>query len=78
MLGGRPSPYALSVAPEFRKDVPEGYEIVPTREAEALVEYLRSLQSDVRLFEAPIITNAPAGSVTQQAAPADAAASTNQ
>ena len=78
MLGGRPSPKALSVAPEFRKDVPEGYEIVPTREAEALVEYLRSLQSDVRLFEAPIITNAPAGSVTQQAAPADAAASTNQ
>jgi cytochrome c oxidase cbb3-type subunit 2 len=78
MLGGRPSPQALSVGPEFRKDVPEGYEIVPTREAEALVEYLKSLQSDVRLFEAPIITNAPNGNVSQQAAPADAAASTNQ
>lgn len=78
MLGGRTSPEALTVGPEFRKDVPEGYEIVPTREAKALVEYLISLQSEVRLFEAPIITNAPSGNVTQQAAPADATAPTNQ
>jgi hypothetical protein len=62
------------VGPEFRKEVPEGYEIVPTREAKALVEYLMSLQSDVRLLEAPIITNAPAGNVSPQAT----TAATNQ
>jgi cytochrome c oxidase cbb3-type subunit 2 len=78
MLGGRPSPEALSVAPEFRKNVPEGYEIVPSREAIALVEYLTSLQSDVRLLEAPIITNAPSGNVSQQAAPTGVVAPTNQ
>ena len=64
MLGGRPSPDAIQVAPEFRKDIPEGYEIVPTREANALVEYLMSLQADVRLLEAPILTNRVSGSVS--------------
>lgn len=49
--------------------VKEGYEVVPTREATALVEYLMSLRSDTPIFEAPLNprpkppeeTNAPAG-----------------
>lgn len=72
ILGGQPSPQALSLAPEFRKDVPEGYEVVPTREANALVEYLMSLQSDVRLFEAPILTNNVGGNVAPSAQTAPA------
>jgi cytochrome c oxidase cbb3-type subunit 2 len=72
ILGGQPSPQALSLAPEFRKDVPEGHEIVPTREANALVEYLMSLQSDVRLFEAPILTNNVGGNVAPAAETAPA------
>jgi cytochrome c oxidase cbb3-type subunit 2 len=75
-IGNRPSPGALSLPLEF---VPEGYEIVPTREANALVEYLMSLQADTPIFEAPIVpkpanpteqpeapvTNAPAGTTNQ-------------
>lgn len=75
MLGGRRSPDAIQVAPEFRKDIPEGHEIVPTREATALVEYLMSLQADVRLFEAPILTNRVSGNVSDGQA---AAAPQNQ
>jgi len=75
--GGQPSPEALSLAPEFRKDVREGYEVIPTREANALVEYLMSLQSDVRLFEAPILTNQVAGNVAP-AAQTTSEAQTNQ
>lgn len=70
MRGSQQSPQALSLAPEFRKNVPEGYEVVPTREANALVEYLMSLQSDVRLFEAPILTNRVPGYVPPAAQPA--------
>lgn len=77
MRGGQPSPHAINVPAESRKDVPEGYEIIPTRQANALVEYLMSLHSDVRLFEAPILTNAPAGAVAP-AADATAAAPQNQ
>ena len=74
---GRPSPQALTLAPEFRKNVPEDREIIPTREALALVEYLMTLQSDVRLLEAPILTNLVAGQVAP-AAPQNSAAPTNQ
>jgi cytochrome c oxidase cbb3-type subunit II len=76
-INGQPSPQALNLAPEFRKDIPEGYEIVPTREANALVDYLLSLQSDVRLFEAPLLTNRVGGNVAP-AAQTTAAAPTNQ
>jgi cytochrome c oxidase cbb3-type subunit 2 len=65
--GGQPSPLAINVPAGSRKDVAEGYEIVPTREANALVEYLLTLQSDVRLLEAPILTNNPAGNVAPAA-----------
>lgn len=73
---GQPSPQALRLAQEFRKGVPEDREIIPTREANALVEYLMSLQSDVRLFEAPILTNLASGPVAP-AAPQNSAAPTN-
>jgi cytochrome c oxidase cbb3-type subunit II len=50
-IGKAPSPNALPLdgahAPEA------GYEIVPRREAHALVAYLLSLKADVPLFEAP-------------------------
>jgi cytochrome c oxidase cbb3-type subunit 2 len=50
-VSGRPSPNALPVPDKFRE---EGYEIVPTREAVALVQYLLSLTPDIPLFEAPL------------------------
>jgi cytochrome c oxidase cbb3-type subunit 2 len=77
MRNGQPSAQALSLAPEFRKNVPEGHEVVPSREANALVEYLMSLQSDVRLFEAPILTNLVRGYVAP-AAQTNSAAPQNQ
>lgn len=49
-----PSPNALDF-PEDSEYAPEdGYEVVPTRRAEALVEYLLSLKIDYSLPEAPI------------------------
>lgn len=60
-IRGEPSSDAVSlVAPYAPAD---GYEVVPTREALALVAYLDSLRVDVGLFEAPlpaVPTNAPA------------------
>jgi cbb3-type cytochrome oxidase cytochrome c subunit len=68
---------------------PAGYEVVPTRQAQALVAYLRSLKADVGIFEAPlpqpktngVPTNAvPAsanGPGSTNAAPGDTNASTN-
>ena len=56
-----PSEQALKLA-----NVPAGFEIVPTENAEALVAYLMSLKSQVELFEAPVphppapATNGPA------------------
>jgi hypothetical protein len=47
--------------------VPNGEEIVPRPEAEALAAYLLSLHSDVPLFEAPMPltkTNAVGGAMT--------------
>lgn len=47
-----PSPNALSLPPAFAP--PEGYEIVPTPRAEALVAYLMSLRLTYSLPEAPL------------------------
>ena len=63
----------LAGAPRQNAIVDDGYEIVPSEDADALVAYLLSLQSQVSLFEAPLPapatnavpddagTNAPAG-----------------
>jgi cytochrome c oxidase cbb3-type subunit II len=50
-ISGRPSPNALPVPERFRK---QGVEIIPTREAEALVEYMLSLRAEIPLLEAPL------------------------
>jgi cytochrome c oxidase cbb3-type subunit 2 len=49
-----PSPKALDFPPDSEYAPEPGYEIVPTRRAEALVEYLLSLKVDYSLPEAPI------------------------
>lgn len=49
-----PSPKALDFPPGSEYAPEAGYEIVPTRRAEALVEYLLSLKIDYSLPEAPI------------------------
>ena len=56
--------------------------MIPTREANSLVTYLMSLQSDVRTFDAPILTNQVAGAAAPAAqanetAETHAAAATN-
>lgn len=48
---GEPSRKALKLTGEYAP--PEGYEIVPTPRAEALVAYLLSLKTDYELEEAP-------------------------
>ena len=50
-----PSPNALQFESGSRYAPKEGYEVVPTRRAEALVEYLLSLKLDYSLPEAKII-----------------------
>lgn len=50
-IGRTPSPDALKLPASV---VEKGYEIVPTREATALVAYLQSLKADASLFEAPV------------------------
>jgi cytochrome c oxidase cbb3-type subunit II len=50
-IRGQRSPSALALAPGAVK---EGYEVIPTREATALVEYLMSLRADTAIFEAPL------------------------
>lgn len=49
-----PSANALNFPPDSDFAPPPGYEVVPTRRAEALVEYLLSLKIDYSLPEAPI------------------------
>jgi len=49
-----PSPNALVFPPNSEYAPESGYEIVPSRRAEALVEYLLSLKIDYSLPEAPI------------------------
>lgn len=53
-VGDSPSPEALQLTGAFAP--PEGYEIVPTRNAELLVAYLKSLQIKAALAEAPMPT----------------------
>jgi len=48
-IEGDPSPDALQLTGEFAP--PEGYEVVPTREADALVAYLLSLRKSERPLE---------------------------
>lgn len=58
-IEGRPSPDALQLDEGFAPE--NGYEIVPTDEAKALVAYLLSLNSSTPLFEAPVtVATAPA------------------
>ena len=57
-INGLPSPNALPLTGKFAPEA--GYEIVPKREALALVAYLQSLRTDYALTEAPlpvIVTN---------------------
>ncbi len=54
-IEGEPSPDALKFPPNSEYGPEEGYEIVPTRDAEALVEYLLSLKLDYSLPEAQIV-----------------------
>jgi cytochrome c oxidase cbb3-type subunit II len=51
-IQGDPSPNALKLPIGFQP--PEGYEIVPTAQASALIAYLLSLRADVPLPEAPL------------------------
>ena len=53
-VAGKPSPDALKLPPSIAPE--SGYEIVPRREALALVAYLRSLHSETPLFELPSVT----------------------
>ena len=69
---GAPSPEALKLTAPYAPA--DGYEVLPSNEALALVAYLDSLKVDGGLFEAPLpivatnlpagATNAPAGSAT--------------
>ncbi|WP_269523522.1 cbb3-type cytochrome c oxidase subunit II [Coraliomargarita parva] len=54
-IGDEPSANALSFPPGSEYAPAAGYEVVPTRRAEALVEYLLSLKIDYSLPEAPIL-----------------------
>jgi len=51
-INGTGSPHALVLTGDAAPE--EGYEIVPTDDARALVAYLISLKSDISLFEAPL------------------------
>lgn len=51
-IGRQPSPNALALEGALKPEA--GFEIVPTDKALALVAYLKSLRSDVPLFEAPV------------------------
>ncbi|MEO0508747.1 MAG: cbb3-type cytochrome c oxidase subunit II [Verrucomicrobiota bacterium] len=54
-IANEPSKNALNFPPGSEYAPEPGYEVVPTRRAEALVEYLLSLKIDYSLPEAPII-----------------------
>ena len=71
------SPDALALPPELAVD--QGYEVVPTPEANALVAYLVSLRADAPLFVAPlsVASSASSGSAATNTSPAAATAATN-
>jgi cytochrome c oxidase cbb3-type subunit 2 len=54
-IGDAPSADALKFPPNSEYGPEAGYEIVPTRRAQALVEYLLSLKVNYSLPEAPIV-----------------------
>ena len=66
-----PSPDAMVMPPELAPE--PGFEIVPTREARALVAYLVSLRSDAPLFIAPFTSPEPAPAPSATNSPAAAA-----
>ena len=71
--GGARSSEALPLPPEMQKD---DYEIIPTADAKALVEYLVSLHSTTYIFEAPQLPKPAPVLPKPQAAPAAAPANT--
>ncbi len=54
-IDGAPSADALKFPPDSKYAPEDGYEVVPTRRAKALVEYLLSLKLNYSLPEAPIL-----------------------
>ena len=68
-IRGQRSAQALPLPPGAVK---EGYEVVPTREATALVEYLMSLKSDTPIFEAPLNPTPRPTNATNETAEASA------
>ena len=55
-IHGRRSAEALPLPPKFQI---EGYEIVPSAEAKALVAYLTGLHASIPIFEAPLLPPPP-------------------
>ncbi len=54
-IQGEGSPNAIKIPSDSKYATEPGYEIVPTRRAQALVEYLLNLKIDYSLPEAPIL-----------------------
>ena len=54
-IEGEPSPEAVKIPADSPYSPKTGYEVIPTRRAVALVEYLLSLKVDYSLPEAPIL-----------------------
>ena len=54
-IDGEPSPNAVSISADSEYYPGDGYEVIPTKRAEALVAYLLSLKIDYSLPEAPIL-----------------------
>lgn len=65
-IGRHPASNALKLAGKFAPK--EGYEVVPTEDAYALVHYVLSLRAETSLFEAPIPQPAGANEGTNQVA----------
>ena len=51
-IEGAPSPNAVTISPDTEYAPEPGFEVVPTKEAEVLVDYLLSLKVDYELPEA--------------------------
>lgn len=68
--GGERSASALPLPAKYQE---EGYEIIPTREANALADYLTSLHASTYLFEAPQLPPPPPATNTAPSAATNAA-----
>jgi cytochrome c oxidase cbb3-type subunit 2 len=64
-IAGQPSPNALHLPNELAPE--NGYEIVPTAEAEALVHYILSLHATEPILEAPIYPPPPQTNAVESA-----------